>query len=109
MSRLEQYKVVFVLILKNILFIYLTNWERKRAQAGERAGEGEADSPQSREPDTGLDTRTIRIMSWAEGRCLTYWATQAPPKVVFKLTMNKLDLLVVWNVTTSFIPGPEMS
>ena len=40
--------------LKNILF------ERERAQAGRGAeGEGEADSPLSREPDVGLDPGTL--------------------------------------------------
>ena len=35
--------------------------EQKRAQAGGEAdGKGEADSPVSREPDVGLETRTLR-------------------------------------------------
>ena len=38
--------------------IYLTEREKERAQAG-REGEGEADSPLSREPDLGLDPRTL--------------------------------------------------
>ena len=39
--------------------IYLT--ETERAQEGERhpEGEGEADSPLSREPDVGLDPKTL--------------------------------------------------
>ena len=38
--------------------------ERERAQAGEAAkGEGEADSPVSREPNVGLDPRTLGIMT----------------------------------------------
>ena len=45
----------FNLIFKTILFIYLF----ERAEAG-GAGEGEADSPLSGEPDAGLDPRTLR-------------------------------------------------
>ena len=47
--------------------IYLFIWERgrERAQVGEGAeGEGEADFPLSREPDAGLDPKTLR--SWPE-------------------------------------------
>ena len=43
-----------------ILFIYLT--ERETARAGTQAGgvgEGEAGFPPSREPDAGLDPRTL--------------------------------------------------
>ena len=43
------------LFFLKILFIYLTERE---STVGRRAeGEGEADSPLSREPDTGLDPR----------------------------------------------------
>jgi len=41
-----------------ILFIYLTEREREGAQVG-GGEEGEAGSPLSREPDTGLDSRTL--------------------------------------------------
>ena len=66
----------FFFFLK-ILFIYLR--ERVSAQAGEEAeGEGEVDSLLSREPDVGAWSQDPGIMTWAEGRCLTDWATQAP-------------------------------
>ena len=48
-------------------FIYLFNTDRKgeRTQVGGAAeGEGEADSPLSKEPDVGLDPRTLRL--WPE-------------------------------------------
>ena len=44
---------------KKRVFIYLTERERERAQAGGVA-EGEACSPLSVEPDTGLDPKTLR-------------------------------------------------
>lgn len=47
-----------VLFLFNILFIYLREKEKERAQAGMRA-EGEADSPLSREPNVRLHPRTL--------------------------------------------------
>ena len=45
-------------IKKKILFIFLTEREREREQA-RGAREGEADSPLSREPNAGLDPRTL--------------------------------------------------
>ena len=42
-------------------FIYLTQWEHKQR---EKQAEGEADSLLSREPDVGLDPRTLQ--SWPE-------------------------------------------
>ena len=57
------YFILSYFIFKKILFIYLT--ERERAQAGGAAeGEGEADFLLSREPDVGLDLKTLR--SWPE-------------------------------------------
>jgi len=43
-----------LLFFKKILFIYL------RERKGEGETEGEADSPLSREPDAGLNPRTLR-------------------------------------------------
>ena len=58
----------FFFFLKKIVFIYLGERMNKRAWAGGEAdGEREADSPLSKDPRT-----------WAEGRCLTDWATQVP-------------------------------
>ena len=56
------------------LFIWKKEWasKRERAQAGGRAkGEGEADSPLSREPDVGLDPGTPG--SWPERRQTLNW------------------------------------
>ena len=51
-------------------FIYLRG-ESKQARAGREAeGEGEADSPLSREPYSGLNLRTLAgIKTPAKGRC----------------------------------------
>jgi len=50
----------FILFFLKILFIYLTerDIEREGTQA-EEVGEGEAGLPPSREPDVGLDPRTL--------------------------------------------------
>ena len=49
-------------------FIYLVETKREQTHKGKREGraegEGEADSPLSKEPDAGLNPRTLR--SWAE-------------------------------------------
>ena len=51
----------FLHFFLKILFIYLTERERERVQAGEVAEEeGEAGCPLSGEPDTGLHPRTLR-------------------------------------------------
>ena len=55
-SSKSKLKVIFL----KILFIYLT--ERDTAREGTQAGgvgEGEAGFPPSREPDAGLDPRTL--------------------------------------------------
>ena len=49
---------IWFLFLKD--FIYLFDRESERAQAGREAvGEGEAGPPLSREPDAGLNPRTL--------------------------------------------------
>ena len=68
----------FYFILFKIFFlkIYLFIWQREgeHKQGEQQAeGEGEADSPLSKEPHVGLNP--TGIMTWAEGRCLTDWAT----------------------------------
>jgi len=47
-----------IIIFLKILFVYLN---REQAQAGrvQAEGEGEAGSPPSKEPDAGLDPRTL--------------------------------------------------
>jgi len=51
---------VFVFFFLKILFLYLTERDtaREATQAG-GVGEGEAGFPPSREPDVGLDPRTL--------------------------------------------------
>ena len=76
--RLKITRKMRVLFL-NILFIYWREgeWERKRKRERESTW---ADSLLNREPDVivGPDPR---IMTWAEGRCLTDWANTVPPKM----------------------------
>ena len=44
-----------------ILLIYLREREREHKQGGGAEGERETDSPLSREPDVGLDPRTLGL------------------------------------------------
>ena len=68
--------VCFVVVFKRF---YLFIWESERAQAGGAAeGEEEAGSLLSREAQRGIRSQDPGIMTWAEGRRLTNWATQAP-------------------------------
>ena len=67
-----------ILFLKKILFIYLT--ERERSQAGREAGgrRGGSRLPAEQRAQPGAQSQDLEIMTWAEGRGLTHWATQAP-------------------------------
>ena len=67
------------------MFIYF--WERQRQNASGLGAESEGDTESkagsrfwavSTEPDTGLELTDCEIMTWAEVRHLTNWATQAP-------------------------------
>ena len=65
------------------MFIYF--WERQSASGGgaEREGDTESETGSrfwavNTEPDVGLELTDCEIMTWAEFRCLTDWATQVP-------------------------------
>ena len=61
------------------LFIYL--FDRQRWQVGREAGRErgrEAGSLLSREPDVGLDPKTLGSWPEQKAEALTHWATQAP-------------------------------
>ena len=67
------------------MFIYFWDRERDSAWAGEGQRERETESKAgsriwavSAEPDAGLDLTNREIMTWAEVRRLTDWATQEP-------------------------------
>ena len=62
-------------------------FDRDRAWAGEGQREREGDTESeagstlwavSTEPDVRLESMNRKIMTWAEVRCPTDWATQAP-------------------------------
>ena len=79
------------IVFKKIIYSFEKEGESK-TQAGEE--EGEADSPLSREPDAqpepdvgpdpGTQSQDPGIMTWAQGRCLTDWATQVPLLMAFR-------------------------
>ena len=67
------------------MFIYFWDNARDRAQAAEGQTEGNTESEAgsrlwavSPEPNVGLELTNREIMTWAEVRCSTDWATQAP-------------------------------
>ena len=79
---------VAIVILFFTDFIYFDRvWARERAQAGGAAErEGKVGSSLNREPHEGTQCQDPKIMTWAEGRCLTDWATQAPSIVILKVS-----------------------
>ena len=56
---------------------------REYKQGGGAEGEGEAGSPAEQGARHGAQSQDPGIMTWAEGRCLTDWATQARLLLVF--------------------------
>ena len=73
----------------DILFFLMFIFDRERDRAwvgkGQREREGDTESETgsrlravSTEPDAGLELTDREIMTWAEVRCSTDWATQAP-------------------------------
>ena len=80
----------FFLILKVFFFFFLVFtycWERERQSTSRGGAEREGDTESeagsrlwavSTEPDAGLEPRNHEIMTWADVRSLTDWATQAP-------------------------------
>ena len=71
-------------LFKKIFYVFESEREREHPCASMRGdrwkGEGEAGSPLSRESD---GVQNPRIMTWAKGRHLTIWATQATPQKSF--------------------------
>ena len=65
-------------------------WKRASAE-----GEGEADSPLSREPDGASPPRTLGSWPepWTEGRRLTNWATQVSPELQTDKHIGKKELI----------------
>ena len=69
---------------------YLFLRERQNANGGQAEGEGDAESEAgsrpwavSTEPDAGLELKNHKILTWAEVRRLTDWATQVPHESEF--------------------------
>ena len=71
-------------------FTYLKERKSMHKQ-GEGTGEGEADSLCQAGSPTRAWSQDSGIMTWAEGRRLIYWDTQAPPCIIFifKCYINK--------------------
>ena len=68
------------------MFLYF--WDRERQSMSGRGAEREGDAESeagsrlwatiSTEPDEGFELVNLEIMTWAEVRCSTDWATQVP-------------------------------
>ena len=67
------------------MIIFETETEHERGRGREREGDTESEAGSrlraiSPEPDAGLELMDREIMTWAEVRRLTDWATQGAPK-----------------------------
>ena len=59
--------------------IYLGEKAEQEHEWGERGrGKGRSRFPSQQGAGCGTWSQDLRIMTWAKGRCLTYWATQVP-------------------------------
>ena len=74
-------------------FVFMIYFEGERDRAWAREGQREGDTESeagsrlravSTEPDAGLELMDREIVPWAEVRCLTDWATQAPQSIFLK-------------------------
>ena len=74
-------------------------WQQGRGLAGGKA-EGEREKQTSRrEPDWRAGSQDLEIMTWAESRCLTIWATQKPLNNIFLINFPLLSpwLFLIWH------------
>ena len=93
------------------MFIYF--WDRERQSTNgagsEREGDTESETGSrlwvvSTEPDAGLKLTDHEIMTWAEVRRLTDWATQAPLITIFKYTVQWYQVHSYFaTITTSYL------
>ena len=76
-----------IFLFKFLFNFYLFLRERRRESMSRGGAESEGDTESkagsrlwavSTEPDTGLELTNCEIMTWAEVRCSTDWATQMP-------------------------------
>ena len=82
------------------MFIYFWGRERQSTGGGGADTESEAGSrlwDVSTEPDVGLELTNREIMTWAEVRCLTNWATQVPQEY-FKAEKTLIQYNLMWNL-----------
>ena len=92
--KIRLFMFFFLIFKKNLTFIYYWETERHRVWAGEgteRGGDTESEAGSrlwavSTEPDVGLKLTNYEIMTWAEVRHLTHWATQVPQKFSYVIT-----------------------
>ena len=67
----------------HVFYLFLGQRESMNGGGAEREGDTESEAGSrlwtvSTEPDAGLELMNREIMTWAEVRCLTDWATQVP-------------------------------
>ena len=62
------------------LFLCVCKWETSR---GSSRGRGRSRLPTEQGTQCRAQSQDPGIMTWAEGSCLTNWATHAPPKLTF--------------------------
>ena len=70
--------ILITLMFLKILFIYLTEREPESPSWGRREGRGRSRLPTEQGAGCRAPSQDPGVMTWAKGRCLTDWATQAP-------------------------------
>ena len=76
---------------------YLFIWWKESTSRESSRGRGRTRLPEQG-VKLGAQSQDPEIMTWAEGRCLTDWATQVPLPRVFKLP------IAVWKLTHPIAP-----
>ena len=99
---------LFVNFLKKIVFIYLMERERERASRGNSRGKGRRSRcPAEQGALLRAQSQNLGIMTWAEGRCLTAWATQVSPFCELRINGYTGDAWVAQQLSVS-LPAQGM-
>ena len=77
------------------MFLFIFETESMSGGGAEREGDTESEAGSrlravSTKPDAGLELTDREIMTWAEVRCLTNWATHVPQFVCVSMHENYL-------------------
>ena len=113
---LESLRQNFWIFVFTFIYFWETEWDKAWAGEGERQKETQnlkqapgSEQVVSTEPDVGLKPTNCEIMTWAEVRRSTDWATEAPQGKAFKYCLIRTFfgwIVIVNNVHVQYFNLP---